>query len=497
MAGTPAHVSFATTDKRVNSTKLVDMSETLNCFLKEPTSLITPTILIHLEHNSPDYAEVFHWNYMYIEEFGRYYFITNIVSESSKLVYISGTVDVLATYRESVLNTRAFIQYSATKGNSMLHDQRLHVERNGHTKLVTPEEFNIMSNTGAYLVTIGSESGISETVVLDESGMQALGSILWNNTLLGDLETNMLSPLQLISSCVWVPIKPNELKSGQTTSFKVKGHTYYEGLDKAKKTISGDTYVQLTTIIPWKFTTYQPPIIEDYSTYLNIEPFTQLKSMLPGVGIVQLPLDQIMGNGNQSDYDNIKVHYEISGTTGEISYEIKKTSGYTGSSQYDLPLIMAQGSLGVPIQLSSSATNQAGALASAAKAAISAGVASWTGSIKAGVSAINEGIESVLQANSVQNSIAGYMGGFENAYYNKEIVFILEYYNPSDFASNYRDTIGLPYFRADEISEHMGGVIKCTGAWVQAEGATEPENQQIAQLVNSSANFIFGGLIVE
>lgn len=503
MAGTPAHVSFVTTDKRVNSTAVVVMGDTINCFIKEPTSLLTPTILLHLEHNSPSYTEVFKWNYMYIEEFGRYYFITNIVSESSKLVWISGTVDVLATYRDEILDTKAFVQYSAKLSNPLLHDPRIHVERKGHMRVTDVMAFDFISSDGCYIMTFGSESGISQSAVLTELDLRRLGSKLWGSSFVEQMKENLLNPLDLISSCVWIPVPATKASGAGTIDFSVNGETILSGLPKAKETIEGNITYNFAHLMPWE--AYNRVTQEySYGTYLNTEPFTQVKCLLPGVGIVQLPLDQIMGGAKEGDY-NIEFMYKLSPTTGGISYEIRKLSGYEGSSFYKLPLIMAQGALGVSIQLSSSASNMAGALASGLKTVVSTGVsavgAALTGSpflaLHAASNLLSGTAETVLQANSVQNSVSGYMGGFENAYFNQWIVFILEFYDPSDIAQNYDECIGAPYFKSSLIKEHMGGVIKCTGAWVKAKGATEPEQQQIAQLVSSSANFIFGGLIVE
>lgn len=503
MAGSPANVSFATTDKRVNSTAEVVTGESLKCFLKDPVSIITPTLYIHLEHNSPSYAEVFKWNYMYIEEFGRYYFITDIVSESSKLVLVYGQVDVLGTYREQILNTKAFIQYSSAKSNPLLHDTRIHVERKGHMRVTDVLAFDFINSGGCYIVTFGSQGGVSQSAVMTELDMRNLGSKLWGTDAVTKLKDNLLNPITLISSCVWIPISPDKVRSGQTFDFKVADETIMSGLSKAKDVVEGNITYNFAHLMPWE--AYNRETGEySYGTYLNVEPYTQVKLVLPGAGVVQLPLDQIMGNAHEPDY-NIEIIYNFSPVTGDIMYEIRKLSGFSGSSFYKMPLLMVHGSLGTPISISSSATNVAGALSSGVNTIVSTGVsalgAALTGSpfmaMSAARSMINGTMDTVLQANSTQNSLSGYMGGFESAYFNQWIVFILEWYQPSDVAQNYEETIGLPYFKASLIKEHMGGVIKCTGAWVEAEGATQTEQQMIAQYVNSSANFIYGGLLVE
>lgn len=503
MAGTPAHVSFTTTKKRVNSTAEVVMGEPLNCFLKDLVSIITPTLYIHLEHNSPSYVEVFKYNYMYIEEFSRYYFITDIISESSKLVLISGQIDVLGTYREEILNTKAFIQYSAVLSNPLLHDTRIHVERKGHMQVSDVLAFDFVNTGGCYIVTFGSEGGVSQSAVMTELDMRNLGAKLWGTSAVEKLKDNLLNPISLISSCVWIPITPDKVRSGTTFDFKVADETIMSGLSKAKEVVEGNITYNFAHLMPWEAYNRQTGEYS-YGTYLNIEPYTQVKILLPGVGVVQLPLDQIMGTAHEPDY-NIEIMYNFSPITGEIQYELRKLSGFAGSSFYKMPLLLVHGSLGTSISISSSATNVAGALSSGINTVVSTGVsavgAALTGSPYMALAGARQMItgtaDTVLQANTTQNSLSGYMGGFESAYFNQWIVFILEWYNPSDTAQNYDETIGLPYFKASLIKDHIGGVIKCTGAWVEAEGATQTEQQMIAQYVNSSANFIYGGLIVE
>ena len=63
--------------------------------LKQETSVIKPNVIIEAS-NLSDY------NYMYIAEFGRYYFITDIVSIRNGLWRISGSVDVLMSFKDAI-----------------------------------------------------------------------------------------------------------------------------------------------------------------------------------------------------------------------------------------------------------------------------------------------------------------------------------------------------------------------------------------------------------
>lgn len=67
----------------------------INGVLKQETSVIKPTVLIEAENLSG-------FNYMYINEFGRYYFITDIVCVRQNLWRVSAKVDVLMSFKDGI-----------------------------------------------------------------------------------------------------------------------------------------------------------------------------------------------------------------------------------------------------------------------------------------------------------------------------------------------------------------------------------------------------------
>lgn len=63
--------------------------------LRQETSVINPSVLIEAQNLSG-------FNYMYIYEFGRYYFITDIVSVKNGLWRVTGKVDVLMSFKDGI-----------------------------------------------------------------------------------------------------------------------------------------------------------------------------------------------------------------------------------------------------------------------------------------------------------------------------------------------------------------------------------------------------------
>lgn len=85
--------------------------------LKDKTSILNPVIIIE-KPTAPINNE---YNYMYIPEFKRYYFITDIKSVRNDLWEIQGRVDVLFTYCENILNTKCIIDKTALGNDANLY----------------------------------------------------------------------------------------------------------------------------------------------------------------------------------------------------------------------------------------------------------------------------------------------------------------------------------------------------------------------------------------
>ena len=86
------------------------------CELKDDTSILNPMIKIYSTSNLSGY------NYMYIAEFGRYYYINDISSPRNNEWDISAHVDVLETYKDAILTNSAVIRRQESQYNLYLDD---------------------------------------------------------------------------------------------------------------------------------------------------------------------------------------------------------------------------------------------------------------------------------------------------------------------------------------------------------------------------------------
>ena len=79
--------------------------------LRDETSVINPIILIHAENLSQ-------FNYAYIPQFHRYYYIRDIVSVRNDLWRISLTVDPLMSFKNDILDLNVILSDTESTGQS-------------------------------------------------------------------------------------------------------------------------------------------------------------------------------------------------------------------------------------------------------------------------------------------------------------------------------------------------------------------------------------------
>ena len=90
-------VLYVCSSERQAINKTIGSSATLTGSLRGESSVINPSFLI--EHSNPS-----GFNYCYIDDFGRYYFITNITSVRTGIWRIDCSVDVLMSFKNQILN---------------------------------------------------------------------------------------------------------------------------------------------------------------------------------------------------------------------------------------------------------------------------------------------------------------------------------------------------------------------------------------------------------
>ena len=91
--------------------KNLSNAKTFSGKLREESSIVNPSILIQIDNPSK-------YNYTYIPEFNRYYFITDMASVRTDIWELSMHVDVLMSFKESIKDTQIILSDTETTGQT-------------------------------------------------------------------------------------------------------------------------------------------------------------------------------------------------------------------------------------------------------------------------------------------------------------------------------------------------------------------------------------------
>ena len=128
-------------------TKTVTVGNDYSCVLKENTSILRPVIQIATADNLTGF------NYMHITDFGRWYFIDDIISLNDGRWEVHAHVDVLSTYDQAIRSNEAVIRRQQHKFNLYMTDPEYKVYNND--QIVTKKfPTNQFSKTLSFVLTI-------------------------------------------------------------------------------------------------------------------------------------------------------------------------------------------------------------------------------------------------------------------------------------------------------------------------------------------------------
>lgn len=345
-------VNFYTFSKKPNSTKLpVETATTYKCNLIEPTSFTAPDIALIVPAKPTDF------NYAYIPEFSRYYFIQDW-SYSAGLWRASLSVDVMSSYRDYIGSQKQYVLRSAASFDTNIIDTLYPTKNNVHTSLTTGATFEGEVNPFKYSLTdgrfiVGIVNGDSDAVgcvsyysftnsQFRELCAKLMGTTDWMyqgiEEISEELTKVLFNPFQYIASCIWLPI----IGIGGTASTVKYG---WWDLDVSATKITGN--VGLVSI------SFEIPKHPQHTrgAYLNGAPFTSHTLDWPCFG--RIPLDaNILKN-----FDKIFADVSIDPFSGVGTLRIMEGA---------FPIYTQQTQIGVPIQLAQMASDYVGAISNVA-----------------------------------------------------------------------------------------------------------------------------------
>ena len=119
--------------------KIIEDEATFNGSFIENTSIEAPTFTLTVSD-----ATIFtNFNYAYIVEFEKYYFIIDKIIEENNIIRLKLAVDVLMTYKTQLMGCQAIISRASDLWNLYLQDSSRQTQQNQNTYVLEwPNSFD-------------------------------------------------------------------------------------------------------------------------------------------------------------------------------------------------------------------------------------------------------------------------------------------------------------------------------------------------------------------
>lgn len=497
--------------KRLNSTKRPDYSGWVqyNCTFKEETSIYRPTLRL-----SASYSAFVGGMYNYAYMLGSYYYIADIRAVRTGYIEIDLILDRLATFKNQITGTSAFIEYGyntfdAGSRSARFADRRVPVSENPQftSESLDLSDGLISPRDGCYVLQCVGDNpdptapqhGLA-TFVLRESNLRDLLGAL-NSDLDDEIQdilsnVNALTPQQLANELSAYSMKQellNESAMAAIQSIKWLPFTWTQAvgtyteitLGKFATGVYGTMLAQNTNYvansdldIPW------PDGVNDWRRHN-----CQLLLYAPFFGTIPIQCDQII------DTESLLVTWTAEFFSGSISLLIRTPAYviYAASTNVSVDMGIGRSQVGVSGMVGGSLQALGGALqmaggvldigAGAVGAALGFGsVADKMASIPQGAGNIYQGFSQMIQP---VISCAGMMGGMAAIAQTQIAVLTCIYFPPIDLTS-FAAKYGHPVF---DISTPAAGFCKTRGFSVSISGRAED-----AAAINAAMD---GGVFIE
>lgn len=122
---------YNNSDPKIKLSKSPTLVDTLTGTLRDESSVMDPVITI-------ERSSLTGFNYVYIQEFGRYYFVTEVESVRDNLIRMHLHCDVLKSFDAGIRSNTAIVSKSADKYNMLINDNSIRTYQNS---LYTYKEF--------------------------------------------------------------------------------------------------------------------------------------------------------------------------------------------------------------------------------------------------------------------------------------------------------------------------------------------------------------------
>lgn len=481
---------FGNVQKRVNSTKAFDytkLPDVERCDFKQTTSMEHPVIFVTL--NSINISP--QWNYCQCEETATFYWIKDISigvrgRGTANIWTFSLEIDPLATYRDEILKTKAYILYGfnedASGATFRLQDTRQAVAR--HPTISSSEVDTCpgtISASGVYVLSaVGKDGLLSYALSRSQlAGLLDAISIKWAAETKAMVDWKIALPEFMnklvfganatsnIRSCIWIPVDDGLVGTG---SGEITLGQFSTGVSAPIVSANSNKVHVVNIDIPWP--------AEDWKR-MNC----QIQLYLPFIGVIGIPVDQC--NGESS----LTIITAFSFVDGGVTVKVNAGNYtiYTGSTNISAPYGIGTSNFDPGKMLSGAVTAVGSAMTfGGGVLAATRGFASGLGELAAfgsgqaasgaasGVAAVTESIQPITQS-------VGTLSGASQIYLPLSARLTLLYYPPIDDAG-FQGLYGHPVMR---VSTPAMGYCRTAGFSCQPLNAMPDEIDYINAAMDS------------
>lgn len=308
--------------KKVNSTLQPTGGTQISVVLKENCSIENPVFIVSTPMT----------DYTYVEAFGHYYFVSDIVNLNAGQSEIHCGIDPMATYKTEIGATSAFVLYDGTS-NTEIPDSRLSTKTTATYAIQTGTMRSDLSNTGSFIVSLNGVKKVGSYVVPESF----INLLVPDITTVFDQFIHGTDPFDAIRDSIkqlvgsgqisqnirdvrWIPFS---VTGDQTTLLEIG---MYEVVNDNGIQVSGSKIIdRLSKVtsssiaIPWQF-----------SDWRNSDAYTQISVYIPFIGLVSYPASALKGSSSiylRSSLDKITGDFVV-----EVITDTAVTLGTYGAS---------------------------------------------------------------------------------------------------------------------------------------------------------------------
>ena len=449
MAFTVKFYSFA---KKENSTAQPTGGTEYDCQIKRESGILNPEIILNIGLTGAPAG----WNYAYIADFSRYYFIREWINEGPIWRALM-QCDVLASYKSAIGGSTLYALRSSYSYDGDIVDALYPCKAKPTFSIIqNSPPFRRTPTTGLFVCGIVANAanagdttaqiGSLKYYYLDLAGLATLcdyllttsnySGILDLNDCSLELQKSLIDPLQYIKSCVWIPANATDLNitlSNQTI--------YINGWN-----VPGIHSAPISNITPSGNITVTIPAHPDAASrggYMNMPPYTGLSFTVPPYGDFEADASLLAGE------TSIYLNEFIDVTNGKGILDIM-----TGTNTDKKTIAHLSAMRGVNIQLSQITTDYIGATTSAVGGIAGAIGSAIFGDIAGAIGSAVGGIANAAKAAAPKVSTMGGGGSFLDNFYDWYVVF--KFMRPVDDDNSHH---GRPLCKSIQISNYPGYLL--------------------------------------